>query len=55
EETMPNRHEITNEVMSCLTRNQMVSLMGLLKKLKKHLLSIIAAKGPDFRSGVEIC
>jgi DNA-binding MarR family transcriptional regulator len=55
EETMPNRQKITDEVMSCLTRNQMVSLMGLLKKLKKHLLGIIAAKGPDFRSGVEAC
>jgi MarR family 2-MHQ and catechol resistance regulon transcriptional repressor len=55
EETMPNRQEMTDEVMSCLTMNQMVSLMGLLKKLKKHLLGIIAAKGPDFRSGVKIC
>lgn len=55
EETMPNRQEITNEVISCLTRRQMISLMNLLKKLKKHLLGIIAAKGPDFRSGVEIC
>jgi DNA-binding MarR family transcriptional regulator len=55
EETMPNRQKITDEVMSCLTRKQMVSLMGLLKKLKKHLLGIITAKGPDLRSGVEIC
>lgn len=55
EETMPNRQKITDEVMSCLTRNQMISLMGLLKKLKKHLLGIITAKGPDLRSGVEIC
>jgi DNA-binding MarR family transcriptional regulator len=55
EETMPNRQKITDEVMSCLTKNQMVSLMGLLKKLKKHLLGIITAKSPDFRSGVEAC
>jgi MarR family 2-MHQ and catechol resistance regulon transcriptional repressor len=55
EETMPNRQKMTDEVMSCLTRNQMISLIGLLKKLKKHLLGIIAVKGPDFRSGVEIC
>jgi DNA-binding MarR family transcriptional regulator len=47
EETMPNRQKMTDEVMSCLTRNQMVSLMGLLKKLKRHLLGIIAAKSPD--------
>ena len=45
EETMPNRQKITDEVMSCLTRNQMVSLMGLLRKLKKHLLGIIAEIG----------
>lgn len=55
EETMPNRQKITDEVMSCLTRNQMISLMGLLKKLKSHLLGIIAAKDPDLRGGVEIC
>jgi DNA-binding MarR family transcriptional regulator len=55
EETMPNRQKMTDEVMSCLTRSQMVSLMGLLKKLKKHLLDIIAVKSPDFRNGVEIC
>jgi len=55
EETMPNRQKMTDEVMSCLTRGQMVSLMGLLKKLKKHLLDIITAKGPDFRNGVETC
>jgi hypothetical protein len=52
---MPNRQKMTDEVMLCLTRNQMVSLMGLLKKIKKHLLDIITAKGPDFRNGVEIC
>jgi hypothetical protein len=52
---MPNRQKMTDEVMSCLTRSQMVSLMGLLKKLKKHLLDIIAVKSPDFRNGVEIC
>jgi DNA-binding MarR family transcriptional regulator len=45
EETMPNRQKMTDEVMSCLTRSQMISLMGLLKKLKRHLLGIIAAKG----------
>ena len=44
EQTMPNRQKITDEVMSCLTKSQMVSLMSLLKKLKKHLLGIIAAK-----------
>ena len=55
EETMPNRQKMTDEVMSCLTRGQMVSLMGLLKKLKKHLLGIITVKGPDFRNGVETC
>ncbi len=55
EETMPNRQKMTDEVMSCLTRGQMVSLMGILKKLKKHLLGIITAKGPDFRNGVETC
>ena len=32
-----------------------VSTVYASKKLKKHLLSIIAAKGPDFRSGVETC
>jgi hypothetical protein len=52
---MPNRQKMTDEVMLCLTRNQMVSLMGLLKKIKKHLLDIITAKSPDFRNGVEIC
>jgi len=31
---MPNRQEMTDKVMSCLTMNQMVSLMGLLKNLK---------------------
>jgi MarR family transcriptional regulator, 2-MHQ and catechol-resistance regulon repressor len=55
EETMPNRQKMTNEVTSCLTRSQMIALMGLLKKLKKHLLGIIALQGPDFRSGVETC
>jgi DNA-binding MarR family transcriptional regulator len=55
EETMPNRQDMTDKVMSCLTRSQMISLMGLLKKLKKHLLGIITAQGPDFRSGVEAC
>jgi len=55
EETMPNRQEMTDKVTSCLTRSQVVVLMGLLKKLKKHLLGIIGAQGPDFRSGVEVC
>ncbi len=55
EETMPNRQKLTDEVVSCLTKNQMVTLMALLKKLKKHLLDSIAVKSPDFRSGVETC
>ncbi len=55
EETMPNRQKLTDEVVSCLTKNQMVTLMTLLKKLKKHLLARIAAESPDFRSGVETC
>jgi MarR family 2-MHQ and catechol resistance regulon transcriptional repressor len=55
EETIPNRQKMTNEVMSYLTRNQMVSLIGLQKKLKKHLLGIIAARDPDSGSGVETC
>jgi MarR family transcriptional regulator, 2-MHQ and catechol-resistance regulon repressor len=55
EETLPNRQKMADEVMSCLTSNQMVSLIGLQKKLKKHLLGIIAAKGLDFRNGVETC
>jgi MarR family 2-MHQ and catechol resistance regulon transcriptional repressor len=47
EETMPNRRKIADEAMSCLTKNQMASLMGLQKKLKRHLLGIIAAEDPD--------
>jgi DNA-binding MarR family transcriptional regulator len=47
EKTMPRRQKITNEVTSCLTRNQMVTLMGLLKKIKKHLLGVIATKNYD--------
>ena len=54
-ETMPNRLKMSNEVMACLTRNHVVSLTGLFKKLKKHLFNIIAIKDPDFRNGVEIC
>jgi MarR family 2-MHQ and catechol resistance regulon transcriptional repressor len=47
EETMPNRRKITDEAMSCLTKKQMVSLMGLQKKLKRHLLGIIATEDLD--------
>jgi len=46
---------MTNEATACLTGNRMVSLTGVRKKLKKHLLNIVAAKGPDLRRGVEIC
>jgi DNA-binding MarR family transcriptional regulator len=55
EETMSNRLKMTNEATACLTGNRMVSLTGVRKKLKKHLLNIVAAKGPDLRRGVEIC
>jgi DNA-binding MarR family transcriptional regulator len=55
EETMPNRQKMADEVVSCFTKTQMVSLVALQEKLRKHLLGIIAAKGSDFRNGVETC
>ena len=47
EKTMPRRHKMTDAVTSCLTGNQIITLVGLLKKIRKHLLGLIATKNLD--------
>jgi DNA-binding MarR family transcriptional regulator len=42
ERTFPRRQEMSDKVASCLTKRQMVTLMGLQKKIKKHLFGLIS-------------
>jgi DNA-binding MarR family transcriptional regulator len=42
EKTLPRRREMSDKATSCLTGRQMVTLMGLQKKLKKHLFGLIS-------------
>lgn len=43
--TMPRRKKISDETTSCLDQEQMVTLVNLLKQVRKHLLHLIATKG----------
>lgn len=42
EKTLPRRREMSDKATSCLTGRQMVTPMGLQKKLKKHLFGLIS-------------
>lgn len=42
ERTFPRRQEISDKVTSCLTKRQMITLMDLQKKIKKHLFGLIS-------------
>jgi len=42
EKTLPRRQEMSDKVSSCLTERQMVTLIRLQRKVKKHLFALIS-------------